>query len=727
MAYNDFVTNILNADRDAIDLGHILNDEPNKQVPTRLGRLVWTIATINHRVDIVTTQANQKLTELQAAINTAAAAGAGAAGWTADLVLNKSGETQQQVNYSGGSKWHSRVGGYLENERVVLANGDIVRSTIDGNVNNPNVNMTGWVNPSELQALHNQSSATLTDYLTASEIANSATTDLSAKLQAINDSDIVSTLRITKGVYLINSLVTFNRNFSFDFDPDAIFKLGVNGGFAFTGSATLVGKPTANISTSDKTISIANTLSAYDLICIYNPTDYSFSPARNYYRAGEFIKVVAATSTNVTIAGHTWDDYIATDVDVYKINPIKIDFNTYNIDATDSILSTPVKFTFCSELDASKYQNKNSKVAGISFDRCYDVSISDVRATNMAALTGNNYGVSLANCQYVKIDGASSHAVRHCITTGGGTDICSIPTREVFITNSTIKNGSTTNITSADFHGNTAESSYKNCVLDGVSIGGRNNTLHGCTIIGRTLDSLAISLSEIQGGYLDIIDCNIVADSNISANYGVIRIVIEYNPVTDLTINIRNLKINGKSLGAYNLIKLVTSPSIVLDGTKKIKVVLDGIECNLTNHAALINAQGGAAQPIIPNMEIVVTGKIDTVKKNVFYVHPTTTATDPATVLKLPVQRGSELVTTSGETTGLKLGALITLPYSYPVPPNVLHSVGTDGTWTVGSTFNLKPVSAMLSHNTQNQVRFTLISPASLPSKTFKISYQVGL
>lgn len=63
---------------------------------------------------------------------------------TAEYVLDASGETQQQVNYNGGSKWHSRVGGYLKNERVVLANGDIVKSTADGNVSDPNVDRTGW-------------------------------------------------------------------------------------------------------------------------------------------------------------------------------------------------------------------------------------------------------------------------------------------------------------------------------------------------------------------------------------------------------------------------------------------------------------------------------------------------------------------------------------------------------------------------------------------------------
>ena len=63
---------------------------------------------------------------------------------TAEYVLDASGEPQQQVNYNGGSRWYSRVGGYQENERVVLTNGDIVKSTIEGNTNNPNSNMTGW-------------------------------------------------------------------------------------------------------------------------------------------------------------------------------------------------------------------------------------------------------------------------------------------------------------------------------------------------------------------------------------------------------------------------------------------------------------------------------------------------------------------------------------------------------------------------------------------------------
>ena len=98
MAYNDIVQAIADASQDADTLEKVVNGEPNTQAKSRLGRLIYTLATINHRVDIATTQANHKLTELQAAINTAAAAGAGANGWDDTLVAAGENLNQRQIN-----------------------------------------------------------------------------------------------------------------------------------------------------------------------------------------------------------------------------------------------------------------------------------------------------------------------------------------------------------------------------------------------------------------------------------------------------------------------------------------------------------------------------------------------------------------------------------------------------------------------------------------------------
>ena len=84
-------------------------------------------------------------------------------GIDADKVNDASGETQQQVNYNGGSKWHSRAGGYKENELAVLSNGDIVKSTIDGNTNDPNVDTTGWVKTNSASQIFDESGKTQQD------------------------------------------------------------------------------------------------------------------------------------------------------------------------------------------------------------------------------------------------------------------------------------------------------------------------------------------------------------------------------------------------------------------------------------------------------------------------------------------------------------------------------------------------------------------------------------
>ena len=57
---------------------------------------------------------------------------------------------KRQIDAFGGVDYFrlNLAGGYLLNARVMLANGDIVKSTIDGNTNDPNVDMTGWENNS---------------------------------------------------------------------------------------------------------------------------------------------------------------------------------------------------------------------------------------------------------------------------------------------------------------------------------------------------------------------------------------------------------------------------------------------------------------------------------------------------------------------------------------------------------------------------------------------------
>ncbi len=76
---------------------------------------------------------------------------------SSDLVNNSISTALTPVNTAldlakrGIANRYDQLLTYNSGERVVLTNGDIVKSTIDGNTNDPNVDMTGWVNPEEDQ------------------------------------------------------------------------------------------------------------------------------------------------------------------------------------------------------------------------------------------------------------------------------------------------------------------------------------------------------------------------------------------------------------------------------------------------------------------------------------------------------------------------------------------------------------------------------------------------
>lgn len=62
-------------------------------------------------------------------------------------------QTQDQINLFGGKKYDMPVGGYPADGLVRLDNGDIVKSTIPNNTNNPNTNLTGWIHKNAAQLL----------------------------------------------------------------------------------------------------------------------------------------------------------------------------------------------------------------------------------------------------------------------------------------------------------------------------------------------------------------------------------------------------------------------------------------------------------------------------------------------------------------------------------------------------------------------------------------------
>ena len=106
--------------------------------------------------------------------------------------------------------YESKTGGYALNERVQLSNGDIVKSTIDGNTNDPNVDMTWWVNTNSATNIKYSSGLSVQDEY--NKRATKSISNFGGDITGINPSDtaIVSGLEwsaSTGGVLELNGKI----------------------------------------------------------------------------------------------------------------------------------------------------------------------------------------------------------------------------------------------------------------------------------------------------------------------------------------------------------------------------------------------------------------------------------------------------------------------------------------------------------------------------------------
>ena len=109
------------------------------------------------------------------------------------------------------------AGGYLPNARVMLANGDIVKSTIDGNMTDPNSDMTGWVKTNSASQIFDESGLSQQEindtqrarneqyiFVTDEGVATNSTTDQSSLINAADEKakSLGKSLYFPSGTYL---------------------------------------------------------------------------------------------------------------------------------------------------------------------------------------------------------------------------------------------------------------------------------------------------------------------------------------------------------------------------------------------------------------------------------------------------------------------------------------------------------------------------------------------
>jgi hypothetical protein len=324
------------------------------------------------------------------------------------------------------------------------------------------------------------------------------------------------------------------------------------------------------------TFASAPSLSIGDVFVIYNPTDYSWSGARAYYRAGEWCEVSGVSGNVVSLSNPLFDSYVGAAVNVYKMTSPSVSLKDFRIKGT-TVLGL-IQASLCNRPLIENVSGYHENDSIVYFDRCYKPTGINLNLHNKGTGTGDDYGLVIGNSQHVRILGGNFYARRHGITHGGGDFVGCVAVRDSRVVGATIKNDINSGTHAADFHGNTEASAFDDCTIyQGVSWQGKNNRIINSSITDM-LGGMCLYSSEIKGGFFSLENCELTTYASPSSiGRGVIDVggnsnAITTNSVEDMTFRIRGCTLNGAALtSSDSALKVINRGS-----TKKINIDIDG-------------------------------------------------------------------------------------------------------------------------------------------------------
>lgn len=284
--------------------------------------------------------------------------------------------------------------------------------------------------------------------------------------------------------------------------------------FSGGGSLELIVEPTAlpNLATditagSDTAVFVsAHGLVEGQVFIVWNPTDYSFAPFRDYYRDGRMFRVREVVDTEtVRFYGGSPRAFAAADMQCYKMEGGPVVLRDFRI-IPDPAGNIPISITgHQSVVIDGVTVEKGALIAGISIGRCYDFDIILAKSTTLDTTANNCYPLLIANSQNGRIRGGSYYSNRHCISLGGGNETATPPCADILIEGLNLYNNGRTGIGAADIHGVCENITYSDCIINNVAnVSGRNITVKGCTIYGNDpvneASSTCVYGDEVVGG-----------------------------------------------------------------------------------------------------------------------------------------------------------------------------------------------------------------------------------
>lgn len=319
---------------------------------------------------------------------------------------------------------------------------------------------------------------------------------------------------------------------------------GTMGGLVIQGSITQIGDLGANVNRWARTLTFAAppALTPEQVFILYNPTDGSWLSDRAPYREGEYFKVHSISGNNALVYGNSSSNYLAANMDVYSMDTVEvvasgftvIPSDTYSIAAIKVMLATRVRMDNIYAKDVTLY-------TGIEVERCYDVKIQGADAFNRSPVVGDEYGITVSNCQEVEVFGSVLGASRHALALGGADVVCCVPNRNIKAFGLHVLNVDITNdIGAGDMHGNVDNITYDNCSFhNGVIMQGRDVTVQNSDVYGvSSVSGEAFYGTEVYGGNYRIINNRIHSAGN-GASFGIAHISPGVSQKQALTLEVK--------------------------------------------------------------------------------------------------------------------------------------------------------------------------------------------
>ena len=243
-----------------------------------------------------------------------------------------------------------------------------------------------------------------------------------------------------------------------------------------------------DVSKGDVTLTFASApgLAVGDVFVIYNDTASSWSGFDALATAGEWCEVVAVSGNAVTLRNPLYDDYAAADVDLYECEMVTGNFKGFTILMPPGATTEPtygLRVRKAHRSVISEVSVKDASATALLLERSYKCWIENCDLLEDASSDhSTDYGISMSNCQGIRVNDCHVFAHRHAIMTGGSAAVGAVVCRDIIVNGCTLRS---TELQAADNHSNSEYITWvNNLVFGGFTCGGDHLNFFDNTVVG---------------------------------------------------------------------------------------------------------------------------------------------------------------------------------------------------------------------------------------------------